>query len=84
MYSVWTLLTYQTNNKQGKPHTLVISKNILHSGVKYPIIGNIIKPSDQNIKYPMPIQERYFSVVNSMSRGKVEELFSPAAKVFKT
>ena len=55
----------------------VTSKNVCQAGTKYPIRGSIDIPTAQNMNDPIPIQERYFSVVNSVSIGKVVQFRNP-------
>ena len=72
--------TYQTNSTFGMAHNAVISANVLHSPARNPISGNIIRPTVQNTKYPIPIREWYFSVVNSVNKEKAEEFSRPIIK----
>jgi hypothetical protein len=62
--------TYRQNKRAGIVVIAVTSKNVLQAGTKYPIRGIIDIPTAQKMNDPIPIHERYFSVVNSVSIGK--------------
>ena len=69
--------TYHQKKRTGIAAIAVTSKNILQAGIKYPIRGTIDIPTAQNMKDPIPIHERYFPVVNSVSMGKLVQLRNP-------
>ena len=75
--------TYQTNSRMGEAHKAVASANVLHSRAKNPIRGNAISPVLQNMKYPMPTHEWYFSDVNSVSKENVEGFSKPVTRQLK-
>ena len=53
------------------------STSVLHAGNKYANRGTKQIPTAQNTKEPIPIHERYLSVVNSVAIAKLTEFRNP-------
>ena len=57
------------------------STSVLHAGNKYANRGTKHIPTTQNRNEPIPIHERYFSVVNSIAITKLALFRKPMEKV---
>ncbi len=73
--------TYHQKKKTGIAIIAVTSKDVRQAGTKYAIRGTIDIPTAQNTNDPIPIQERYFSSVNSVSMGKLVQFRNPVKNV---